>query len=412
MRFLSLLGVFGMLTIATHAADFPSVKDLPSQKNLPDPLVNLKGQKPKDAEEWNTKFRPELRALFTHYMYGELPPTPKSVTAKVLHEDTKALGGKAILREIALDVGFKDHPIYLLVITPANAKGPVPMFVGPAFCGNQAIVDDPKIRLSDVWQYPGRKGVTKDNKATEETRGTEKGTWNPDLIVERGYGLAVFYNGDLDPDRNDVRGGIRPFLDPKLETSTIACWVWGVHRAVDYLVTDKTVDAKKIVVVGHSRLGKTALLAAATDDRLAGAIPHQAGCGGTAPSRGTVGESVKQINDRFPHWFCKNFKEFNNDTSKLPFDQNGLVALCAPRPVLFSNAVEDTWANPNGQFEVLRGANSVYSFLKAEGITAEKPPEAGKLINTRLGYFLREGKHSMIREDWKAFLDWADQQLK
>jgi hypothetical protein len=411
MRILFLLGVLVVWPMTTHAADFPDPKDLPSQKNLPDPLVNLKGQKPKDADEWFQKHRPELRALFAHYMYGELPPAPKSVTAKVLHEDPKALGGKAVLREIALDVGFKDHPIYLLVITPAQAKGPVPTFVGAAFCGNHAIVDDPKVRLSDVWQYPGRKGV-KDNKASEENRGTEKATWNPDLIVERGYGLAVFYNGDIDPDRNDVRGGIRPFLDPKLQTATIACWAWGIHRAVDYLVTDKAIDAKKIIVVGHSRLGKTALLAAATDDRIAAAIPHQAGCGGTAPSRGTVGESVKQINDRFPHWFNQNFKQFNNDPTKLPFDQNGLVALCAPRPVLFSNAVEDTWANPNGQFEVLRGANSVYEFLKVEGIKAEKPPELGQLINTRLGYFLRAGKHSMNREDWQAFLDWADKQVK
>src|SRR6202011_6140854 len=120
----------------------------------------------------------------------------------------------------------------------------------------------------------------------------------------------------------------------------------GIQRAVDYLVQDRDLDRERIAVVGHSRLGKTALLAAAFDERIALAIPHQAGCGGTAPSRGKVGESVRQINDPFPHWFNATFKDFNNHPDRLPFDQNCLVALLAPRPVLFTNGVKDTWANP------------------------------------------------------------------
>src|SRR5437588_3416965 len=113
-------------------------------------------------------------------------------------------------------------------------------------------------------------------------------------------------------------------------------------------MTDPDIDHGRIAAVGHSRNGKAAAVAAAFDDRIALSIPHQAGCGGTAPSRGKTGESVKQINDHFPHWFDGNFKKFNEQTERLPFDQNGLIALIAPRPVLLSNAVDDTWANPAG----------------------------------------------------------------
>ena len=188
----------------------------------------------------------------------------------------------------------------------------------------------------------------------------------------------------------------------------IAAWAWGLQRAVDYLVTDGALDPKRIAVVGHSRNGKAALLAGAFDERIALIIPLQAGCGGTAPSRGKIGESVKQINDRFPHWFNAEFKKFNEQPERLPFDQHGLIALCAPRPVLLSNAVEDTWANPAGQFEMLRAADPVYRLLGTDGLGAQQIPETGKLLDSTLGYYIRPGKHSMTREDWKIFLDFAD----
>jgi len=114
------------------------------------------------------------------------------------------------------------------------------------------------------------------------------------------------------------------------------------------------------------------LLAAAFDERFALAIPLQAGCGGTAPSRGKVGESVKVINDHFPHWFNAEFKRFNDQPEKLPFDQHCLIALCAPRPVLLANATEDTWANPEGQFQMLQAADSVYRILGAKAWTRHK----------------------------------------
>jgi hypothetical protein len=295
-----------------------------------------------------------------------------------------------------------------------NARKPAPVFLGLNFAGNHAVLKDPDIRLPEVWMRPTGAGV-KSNRATDAGRGTQVDAWAVEQSIDRGYAVALFYHGDVDPDRNDFTDGVHPHYFKPGQTKpgphdwgTIAAWAWGFHRAVDYLVTDKDIDAKRIAVVGHSRLGKTALLAAAFDERIALAIPLQAGCGGTAPSRGKIGESVAQINKGFPHWFDAEFKSFNDQPDRLPFDQHSLIALVAPRPVLLANAVEDTWANPEGQFEMLKAADPVYRFLGVEGLKADRMPPVGKLIDSRLGYYIRPGKHSMTKGDWKVFLDFAD----
>ncbi len=167
--------------------------------------------------------------------------------------------------------------------------------------------------------------------------------------------------------------------------------------------------------MGHSRLGKTALLAGALDDRIALVIANQAGCGGSGPSRHSdpKAETVAIITQKFPHWFCDNFKEFTEDTSRLPFDQNCLVAMCAPRPVLFTAATEDAWSNPPGQFEVLAAATPVYKLLGFDGLTAATPPGPDDPVAlSRLSYWIRPGKHSITPIDWDAMMDFADTWLK
>src|SRR5262249_21150010 len=160
----------------------------------PDPLVMLDGTKVKTADDWNKKRRPELKKLFQHYMYGQIPPAPKKVDAKVEHSDAKALGGKATLREIALTVGPAKAPkIYLLLVVPNKRTAPAPVFVGLNFCGNHAIVDDPKVRIPPSWIYPNYPGV-KNNRATAAGRGKQKQVWNVEDIIDRGYALATFYN--------------------------------------------------------------------------------------------------------------------------------------------------------------------------------------------------------------------------
>jgi hypothetical protein len=420
MKHLSAALILAMVSFAASAdSSFPDPEQLPSSPQLPDPLVCLDGTKVTSRQLWESKRKPELKALFQHYMYGYIPAAPKAgeVRFSVERPNDRYFGGRATKKEVTIRFGPRGTPpLHLLVVLP-NDRRPAPVFVGPNFHGNHTLLDDPEIALPTAWMSDGTPGAT-DHQATDEGRGKEIGVWNIEYVVGRGYGVATFYCGDVDPDKPDPTDGVHPHFYKSGQTepgehdwATIAAWAYGIQRAVDYLQRDAAVDHDRIAVVGHSRLGKTALLAGAFDDRIDLVIPLQAGCGGTAPSRGTVGESVKQINDRFPHWFDATFKQFNEHPDRLPFDQHCLVALCAPRPVLFSNAVEDQWANPAGQFEVLKAAEPVYKLLGAEGCAAETMPEPGKLVDSPLGYWIRPGKHSMTKADWETFIAYADKQF-
>jgi hypothetical protein len=278
------------------------------------------------------------------------------------------------------------------------------------FSGNSTLVDDTNVPLITAWMPSKLPGVV-DNHATEAGRGRESATWALEQSIDRGYAVATYFCGDVEMDRTNAEGGVRELIHaPRApdDWGTIAAWAWGMQRAVDYLRHDRDIDRKRIALVGHSRFGKATILAGAFDDRVALIVPLQAGCGGTAPSRSTIGESVKQINTRFPHWFCGEFKEFNDQTNRLPFDQNCLIAICAPRPVLLGGAVEDTWTNPSGAFAMLQAASGAYRLTGAEGLAASTMPGTNQLIDSNLGYFIRPGKHSMTRQDWKYFLDFAD----
>lgn len=405
-----------VVTLPAIRADFPPPAQLPARPGLPDPTVMLDGTRVATKADWESKRRPELKALFEHYMYGRRPADPAKVTAKVLFSDDKAFDGKGTLTEVELTVGGPEWPkVYLLIARP-NSSAPVGCFVGPNFGGNHLLTTDERVRIPTAWMPDRYPGVVK-NQATAAGRGKQAGSWPLAEIVARGYAVATFYCGDIQPDRPDVKEGVRavvPGTGDPADTATIMWWAWGVSRAVDHLLTMSGIDARRLAVVGHSRLGKTALLAGAFDPRIAVVIPNQAGCGGSGPSRHSdpKAEPVERINKAFPHWFNGHFKQFGADPSKLPFDQNGLVALCAPRPVLFTNAAEDLWANPSGQFEVLRAANPAYKLYGVEGMTAEKMPGTNQLVASRLGYWIRPGQHAMTPADWKTYMDYADVWLK
>ena len=409
-----------------EAAVFPKPSALPSQASFPDPLTMLDGRKVTTREMWMKERRPELIRLFQHYMFGQLPPKPTAVSGKVERVDAEAFGGKATLTEVTLTFGPPEvPPIHLMLVVPNRRASPAPVVLGINYFGNHTLVHDKNVRLPDNWMPERGEGVVA-NRSTEASRGTWAKIWPIEDLIDRGYALATFYNGDVDPDAPDQRG-LQKFYrqaDPADESGTIGAWAWGLQRAVDYLVTAPGIDARRIVVTGHSRLGKAALLAAAFDERIAIAIPHQAGCGGSAPSRARIAigapyntldtaqtkppETVANINDKFPHWFNSRFKEFNAQPDRLPFDQHCLVALCAPRPVLFTNGRSDTWINPAGQFEVMRAAAPVYRLLGAGDFTATELPPDGRIEGDTLGYYLRPGAHSLLRDDWKVFLDFAD----
>lgn len=415
----SLLSALAMFTTPAFVrpADFPPMDQLPSIPEFPDLLTLRDGTKVRTQKDWEDKRRPELKQLFETYMYGRYPAKPQKITATVLFDDAQAFNGKGTLREVEITFGPDDWPkLYLLVAVP-NGKTPAPCFVGANFGGNHLLTTHDKVRIPTAWVPDRYPGVVK-NQATAAGRGQQADTWPLQQIIDNGYAVATFYCGDIQPDRPFVREGMRATLpegskDPT-ETATIMWWAWGIHRAVDYLVTDKSIDAKRLAVVGHSRLGKTALVAGAFDDRIAVVIPHQSGCGGAAPSRSKneKAETVKRITTSFPHWFCGHFKLFGDDVTKLPFDQHALVALCAPRPVLMTNAEEDQWANPSGQFEVLQAAAPVYRLYGDSQPVAAKMPELNVLSDSRLGYFIRPGKHAMTPADWKIYMQFTDKWLK
>ena len=412
---LSLLGAL-VVTALTPAAD-------PPKFTFPDPLVMKDGTKVATKDDWQTKRVPELKELFQKEMYGKYPEAKVKLTAKTLFEDDKAFGGKGTLREVELSLGIKDcPPLRLLIAVPNDRpKSGAPAFVGLNFSGNHTLADDGRVHVPTGWMYDKYPGV-KGNKATADGRGKLKSVWPLEDIVKAGYAVVTCYNGDIQEDRKDAPGplmkavvGPPPTGEPRTDdTATIMLWAWGVHRMVDYVVGVKEFDAKRVAVVGHSRLGKTALLAGAFDNRIACVFPHQAGCGGTAPSRHAdpKAESVKRINTSFPHWFCDNFKKYNDDPDKLPIDQHELLALCAPRPVLYTNAAEDLWANPSGQFDMMKRATPVYELLGVKGVGADAVPAEGKVLDSRLGYWIRAGKHEMNGEDWKTFLAFADKWMK
>jgi dienelactone hydrolase len=415
LRHAWLLSILLAAVGARGTGALPPVAELPPRPDAPDPLVMLDGSPVASKKAWGKKRRPELMALFQHYMYGWLPPRVK-VAGKTTYTDPHFFDGKATLKLVTIKIGPDPAPeVHLLIVTPNQRTRRAPLFLGMNFSGNHTLVDDTNIPLPDGWMPANLPHIeTVNNHATEAGRGREKDTWSLEQSIDRGYAVATYYCGDVEQDRTNAVDGVRELIHaPRLadDWGTIAAWAWGMERVVDYLERERDIDPKRIALVGHSRFGKAVILAGALDKRVAMIVPLQSGCGGTAPSRGVTGESVKQINDRFPEWFCGVFKEFNGQPERLPFDQNCLIALCAPRPVLLGAAAQDTWTNPAGAFAMLQAAGAAYRLCGAEGLAAAHPPEINQLIDSNLGYFIRPGKHSMTRGDWKFFLDFADKHL-
>ncbi len=431
-RFSLAVSFFASWTCSAAGASLPEPERLPSQPEFPNPLVMMDGTKVTTQKQWPAR-RAELKALFQHYMYGEIPPKPQKLEFASTVADRTFLNGKASLKLVTISIPGSESPkIDLLLVVPNAAPKPAPVFLAMNFCGNHAVHSDARIPLSRAWLGNGCKGCT-NNHATDAARGAQASDWPLEVIIARGYALATFANADVDSDRGDVSDGVYAWLAKERTGSAtnsatrdrgcIAGWAWGFQRCVDYLETDRDIDRSRIAAVGHSRNGKTALLAAAFDERIALAIPHQAGSGGTGPSRVSPtmaaiqangrpkAETIAVINKNFPHWFNANFKKFNDAPDKIPFDQHALVALMAPRPVLLSNAEGDQWANPSGQFQVLKAAEPVYKLLNAGGCDAAEMPPQNKLVASKLGYFIRPGKHAMTSEDWMVFLDFADKNL-
>jgi hypothetical protein len=343
-------------------------------------------------ETWPAR-RAEILEHFREHVYGRAPVgRPQNMTFKTLEDDADDLDGRATRRliEISFDTphaGRFKFPVQLYI--PNAAAKPVPAIV--------------------LLQFQGL---------------TDRAT---PLVIERGYALVILdRNGLAADDKNTYRDGIiNAFSGPGPLAGdawrAIAAWAWGASRVVDYLETDPMIDRDHIGVAGHSRMGKTALWAGATDERFAAVLSNNSGCGGAALSRRIFGETVGRINTVFPHWFCENHHRYNDREAELPVDQHMLIALIAPRRVYVTSADEDLWADPRGEFLACLHADPVFRLLGVAGLgttslapregdddsSQTMPPLDEPITGGHIGYHVRTGRHALTDYDWERFLDFT-----
>jgi len=396
----SLLALLLLTTVLGAQTNYDEAK-VPKY-TLPDPLSGVTS-----PLQWPAR-RGELMQLLEGHVYGRMPGRPATMPM-TLTVDPTAMEGTATRKEVVIRFGeASDAPsMRVLVYVPNGRDGPAPAFLGLNFWGNHTISPDP--------------GITK-NPATRRTRprGSRKSRWPVQKILSRGYALATVYYGDIDPDEHDgFKNGVHPLFPMTTAGKrdddawgSICAWAWGLSRAMDALVKDEDIDGERVAVLGHSRLGKTALWAGACDERFKLVISNNSGCGGAALSRRGFGETVQRINAGFPHWFCDRFKTYNGNEAALPVDQHTLIACIAPRACLVSSAEGDRWADPRGEFLSILAADPVYRMLGTEGLPATEMPKPGSASLGRLGYHIRPGRHDVTDADWEVFLSFADRVMR
>lgn len=421
------IGCLLATTITTAQDSLPINYDEAKIPNftLPDPLVTESGDAVADPQAWNDVRRPEILELFQQQVYG-LAPEPCEIRHSIVSSKPHAMGGKAIRREVDVFFGTDDDApsMRLLIYTPKSATNPSPAFLGLNFQGNHTIEADPSISITNSWVRK-RRDITEGNRAIAAARGTSSSRWPVELIIDRGYALVTIYYGDIDPDFDDgFKNGIHRTLQLEVESipskqrwGSIATWAYGLSRALDYLQSDDAIDASRVAVIGHSRLGKTSLWAGASDPRFAMVVSNDSGCGGAALSRRRIGETIRVINQNFPHWFCDNYQQYNEAEQTSPVDQHQLIALMAPRPVYIASASEDRWADPKGEFLSGLHADPVYRLLGTDGMGGKAPPEQmpsadSPIQSGTIGYHLRTGKHDITAYDWTQYLNFADRHMK
>jgi hypothetical protein len=396
----------------------------------PDPLVLQNGVAVHDRVQFEQKRRGEILRLFEDNVYGRTPSITLPVRVLKTEMEDHALHGLARRKQITLAVGPHGERIWhLLQYMPANTHGPVPVFIGLNFEGNQSVDADPGIALNPVWvldpvlrNVPLAKELAGhvQRKAEDATRGAAASQWPVETIVARGYGLATIYAGDIEPDFIGGLGyGIRPLffsgtqsLPAANDWGAIGAWAWGMSRIIDVLSKDPAVDTNGFIAFGFSRFGKTALWAAAQDKRFAMVISNESGQAGATLSHRKQGEPIDHLMLAFPYWFCANYQHFLGRVQNLPVDGHLLLALIAPRPLYVGSAVADPFSDPEGEFLAAKAVSPVYALYGETGITNAVTPGLEHPIGDAVVYHVRYGGHDVTAYDWKQYLNFTDRWLK
>jgi hypothetical protein len=358
-------------------------------------LPPVLGENPQQAsaENWPQR-RDQIRELFRQHVYGYRPglETMKDVSIEYQVAEDPAPDPSR---------GLADGQKVDCVISKGGRQFRFPFYLYTPK-SNQAGERSPLIVLINNRQLPNPAELVEQ---PEEF-------WPLRKLIEAGYATAVFHTSDVDPDRADgYQQGIRGFLadnEPRKpnDWGSLSAWGWGASRVVDYALASERIDPESIAVLGHSRGGKTALWAAAEDERFTVAYANESGCGGAALSLRRYGETVARITKVFPHWFAENYSLYGNNEDKLPVDQHQLIGLIAPRATYVASAAEDLWADPRGEYLSLVAAAPVYQLLGQQAITTPTmPPLGSQRIEGQTGYHIRPGEHNLTLKDWEYFLD-------
>ncbi|WP_057938292.1 glucuronyl esterase domain-containing protein [Algoriphagus resistens] len=376
---------------------------------LPEVLTLYNGQKVTDAKTWLEKRRPELIKSIEEIQFGKMPPPPTDLSFDVFDKETKVLEGTAVRRQVTIYL-TKDSTskMDLLIYLPTNAAGPVPLFFNVSFVANSQTVDDPGVRIGDIWTREGVK-----IKADQPSRFPKI---NINQFISEGIGFATVYYGDIEPDfKEGLKFGIRStYLKPEETTpkddewGAISAWSWGLSRAMDYFEHDNHIDNSRIALHGVSRLGKTVLWTGAYDTRFKLVIASVSGEGGAAITRRDYGENIKHITDtsRYYYQFAPAYHSYATKVDSLPFDAHSLVALMAPRALLLQTGSTDYWSDPKGEFIGAKEAQAVYALFGETGPGNASMPAAGdmSLVFNKLGYYMHDGGHGTIPSDWPVFI--------
>jgi hypothetical protein len=377
---------------------------------LPDPFKLNDGEIVKDSQTWFERRRPEILSAFEHEIYGRAPGRPEGESFEVV-ETGAAFGGTAIRKQIVVHLGPSagDRKLDAVLYLPAGATKPSPVILCFSFYPLQWATQDPAVKIQYDWDLSTHRVPAKNNPDIARS-------FHIDWVLAHGYGIAIIYYQQIDPDSAaGLPKGIRAAYLPPGETKphpdewgTISAWAWGASRTLDYLQTDPQVDGSRVAIMGHSRLGKTALWTGAIDPRFAMVIACSSGRGGASLARRNYGESIGDLAQRFSWQFCGNFQKYAHHETDMPVDSHELIGLIAPRPIFLATASLDLHSDPMGEWDAAVAAGPIYEMLGKRGLEAVSPPPLDVAIMHDIGYHCHTGKHEVTPLDWQHILQFAD----